>query len=333
MSGVDRLNVPEFERPIVELEMKLESARMDLANARDEAARVSKEEEVKHLEKDLKKLTDSVFGNLDPWSRVQLARHPNRPLTTDYIKVLFDDWQELFGDRAYADDPAIVTGLGTINGVKCFVMGHRKGKTLKERLECNFGCAHPEGYRKALRKMKLAEKLALPIISFINTPGAYPGLEAEERGQSQAIAENIREMATLRVPIICLTIGEGGSGGALGIGVGDRYLIIENSYYSVISPEGCAAILWHDAKRASDAAKVLRLTPNDLIELGIMDEIVPEPYGGAHRDPRKAMDIVKATLLRHLGELQTIDIDTLLDQRYEKLRKMGKYQEVPMATA
>lgn len=332
MSGVDRLNVPEFERPIVELEMKLESARMDLANAKDDA-RVLKEEEIKLLEKDLKKLTDSVFGNLDPWARVQLARHPNRPLTTDYIKVLFDDWQELFGDRAYADDPAIVTGFGTLNGIKCFVMGHRKGKTLKERLECNFGCAHPEGYRKALRKMKLAEKLGLPIISFINTPGAYPGLEAEERGQSQAIAENIREMATLRVPIICLTIGEGGSGGALGIGVGDRYLIMENAYYSVISPEGCAAILWHDAKKASDAAKVLRLTPNDLIELGVMDEIVPEPYGGAHRDPRKAMDIVKATLLRHLGELTPMDIDTLLDQRYEKLRKMGKYQEVPMATA
>ncbi|MBP9893222.1 MAG: acetyl-CoA carboxylase carboxyltransferase subunit alpha [Planctomycetes bacterium] len=328
MSGVDRLNVPEFERPIVELEMKLESARMDLANAKDDA-RILKEEEIKHLEKDLKKLSDSVFGNLDPWSRVQLARHPNRPLTTDYIKALFDDWQELFGDRVYGDDPAIVTGFGTLNGIKCFVLGHRKGKTLKERLECNFGCAHPEGYRKALLKMRLAEKLGLPIISFINTPGAYPGLEAEERGQSQAIADNIREMATLRVPIICLTIGEGGSGGALGIGVGDRYLIMENSYYSVISPEGCAAILWHDAKKASDAAKVLRLTPNDLMELGIMDEIVPEPYGGAHRDPRKAMEIVRNTLLRHLGELMPLSIETLLDQRYDKLRKMGKYQEVP----
>lgn len=330
MSGVDRLNVPDFERPIVELEMRLETARMDLANAKDDATRKDKEGEIKGLEKDLKKLTDSVFNNLDPWNRVQLARHPNRPLATDYIKTLFDDWQELFGDRAYGDDPAIVCGFGTLAGNKVFILGHRKGKTLKERLECNFGCAHPEGYRKALRKMKLAEKFGLPIISFINTPGAYPGLEAEERGQSMAIAENIREMAGLKVPIICLTIGEGGSGGALGIGVGDRYLIMENAYYSVISPEGCAAILWHDARKASDAAKVLRLTPNDLIELGVMDEIVPEPFGGAHRDPRKAMDIVKSTLLRHLKELADIEINALLDQRYEKLRNMGKYQEVPV---
>ncbi len=330
MSGVDRLNVPDFERPIVELEMRLETARMDMANAKDDATRKDKESEIKGLEKELKKLTDSVFNNLDPWNRVQLARHPNRPLATDYIKTLFDDWQELFGDRSYGDDPAIVCGFGTLAGNKTFILGHRKGKTLKERLECNFGCAHPEGYRKALRKMKLAEKFGLPIISFINTPGAYPGLEAEERGQSMAIAENIREMAGLRVPIICLTIGEGGSGGALGIGVGDRYLIMENAYYSVISPEGCAAILWHDARKASDAAKVLRLTPNDLMELGVMDEIVPEPFGGAHRDPRKAMDIVKATLLRHLKELADIEINTLLDQRYEKLRNMGKYQEVPV---
>ncbi|MCC6574680.1 MAG: acetyl-CoA carboxylase carboxyltransferase subunit alpha [Planctomycetes bacterium] len=330
MSGVDRLNVPDFERPIVELEMRLEEARRELADAKDGDALKDKESEIKSLEKDLKKLTESVFANLDPWNRVQLARHPNRPLATDYIKALFDDWQELFGDRAYGDDPAIVCGFATLAGNKVFVLGHRKGKTLKERLACNFGCAHPEGYRKALRKMKLAEKYGLPIISFINTPGAYPGLEAEERGQSMAIAENIREMAGLKVPVICLTIGEGGSGGALGIGIGDRYLIMENAYYSVISPEGCAAILWHDAKKASDAAKVLRLTPNDLIELGVMDEIVPEPYGGAHRDPRKAIEIVKTTLLRHLADLTALDINTLLDQRYEKLRKMGKYQEVPV---
>ena len=331
MSGVDRLNVPDFERPIVELEMRLEEARRELADAKDDAARKDKDSEIKSLEKDVKKLTDSVFSNLDPWHRVQLARHPNRPLCTDYIKTLFDDWQELFGDRAYGDDPAIACGFATLAGNKVFILGHRKGKTLKERLACNFGCAHPEGYRKALRKMKLAEKYGLPIISFINTPGAYPGLEAEERGQSMAIAENIREMAGLKVPIICLTIGEGGSGGALGIGIGDRYLIMENAYYSVISPEGCAAILWHDAKKASDAAKVLRLTPNDLMELGVMDEIVPEPYGGAHRDPRKAMDIVKNTLLRHLGELSRVETSTLLEQRYEKLRNMGKYQEVPAA--
>jgi len=327
MSGVDRLNVPEFERPIVELEMKIEGLRMDLANADDKERQQAIQGEIDLLEKDLRKLTDSVFANLDPWDRVQLSRHPNRPLVTDYIAALFDDFQELKGDMAYKDDPAIVCGFATFEGNKIMVLGHRKGRTLKERLECNFGCAHPEGYRKALRKMKLAEKLGLPIISFINTPGAYPGIEAEERGQSQAIAENIQEMSGLKVPVITLTIGEGGSGGALGIGVGDRYLIMENAYYSVISPEGCAAILWHDARKASDAARVLRLTPNDLIELNIMDEIVPEPYGGAHRDPRKTFDIVRNVLLRHLKELQEIDTETLLDQRYEKLRGMGKYIE------
>lgn len=327
MSGVDRLNVPEFERPIVELEMKLEAARMEHASARDDASRRERESEVRRLEKDLEKLMASVFGDLDPWNRVQLSRHPDRPMTSDYVKALFDDFQELHGDRAYGDDKAILTGLATFEGHKVMVMGHRKGKTLKERLECNFGCAHPEGYRKALRKMKLAEKLGLPIISFINTPGAYPGLQAEERGQSHAIAENIREMTGLKTPVMTLTIGEGGSGGALGIGVGDRYLIMENAYYSVISPEGCAAILWHDARRASDAAKVLRLTPNDLLELQVMDEIVPEPFGGAHRDPRRAFENVRAALLRNLEDLLKIDLEVLLDQRYEKLRNMGKYIE------
>jgi acetyl-CoA carboxylase carboxyl transferase subunit alpha len=327
MAGVDRLNVPEFERPIVELEMKIDGLRMDLGSAED-ARRAFIESEISELEKDLKKLMESVFENLDPWDRVQLSRHPARPLVTDYIASLFDDFQELKGDRAFKDDPAIVCGFATFEGHKIMLMGHRKGRTLKERLECNFGCAHPEGYRKALRKMKLAEKLNLPIISLINTPGAYPGIEAEERGQSQAIAENIREMTGLRVPVITLTIGEGGSGGALGIGVGDRYLIMENAYYSVISPEGCAAILWHDAKKASDAARVLRLTPNDLIELGIMDEIVPEPFGGAHRDPRKAYELVRAYLLRHLTELKAIPVGELLEQRYKKLRGMGKYMEV-----
>lgn len=328
MSGVDRLNVPEFERPIVEQEMRIEGLRMDLANADTEDRRKSISAEINELEKDLKKLMDSVFGNLDPWDRVQLSRHPNRPLVTDYIATLFEDFQELKGDRSFMDDPAIVCGFATFEGKKVMLLGHRKGKTLKERLECNFGCAHPEGYRKALRKMKIAEKFGLPIISFINTPGAYPGIQAEERGQSQAIAENIRDMSGLRVPIITLTIGEGGSGGALGIGIGDRYLIMENSYYSVISPEGCAAILWHDAKKASDAARVLRLTPNDLIELGIMDEIIPEPFGGAHRDPRKAMDLVKSYLLKHLNELTALPLEDLLEQRYQKLRGMGKYMEV-----
>ncbi|MCA8918006.1 MAG: acetyl-CoA carboxylase carboxyltransferase subunit alpha [Planctomycetes bacterium] len=328
MSGVDRLNVPEFERPIVELEMKIEGRRMDLADASSDEDRKSIQSEIDELEKDVKKHLDSVFGNLDPWDRVQLSRHPNRPLATDYIATLFDDFQELQGDGNFKDDPAIVTGFATFEGIKCMVMGHRKGRTLQERLRCNFGCAHPEGYRKALRKMKIAQKFKLPIISFINTPGAYPGIEAEERGQSQAIAEAIREMSGLRVPIITLTIGEGGSGGALGIGVGDRYLIMENAYYSVISPEGCAAILWHDAKKAADAARVLRLTPNDLLELGIMDEIVPEPYGGAHRDPRRTYDTVRTHLLKHLKELMALETDELMEKRYQKLRGMGKYIEV-----
>lgn len=327
MSGVDRLNVPDFERPLVELEMKLDGRRMDLANEKDKLKAAEIRSEIEFLEKDLKKLTDAVFGNLDPWNRVQLSRHPSRPLTSDFVNTLFDDFQELKGDRNYRDDPAILCGMGTLEGHKVMVLGHRKGKTLKERLECNFGCAHPEGYRKAMRKMQLAQKLGLPIISFINTPGAYPGIEAEERGQSHAIAESIREMTGIRVPIITVTIGEGGSGGALGIGVGDRYLIMENAYYSVISPEGCAAILWHDSKKASDAARVLRLTPGDLLELGIMDEVIPEPYGGAHRDPRKAMEIVKNHLLRHLNELVQIPVETLMDQRYERLRGMGKYME------
>jgi acetyl-CoA carboxylase carboxyl transferase subunit alpha len=272
-------------------------------------------------------MMDSVFEDLDPWNRVQLSRHPNRPLTDDYISALFEDFQELKGDRNFKDDPAIVCGFATFEGRKVFILGHRKGKTLQERLACNFGCAHPEGYRKALRKMYLAEKLGLPIISFINTPGAYPGIEAEERGQSHAIAENIREMSALKVPVITLTIGEGGSGGALGIGIGDRYLIMENAYYSVISPEGCAAILWHDAKKASDAARVLRLTPNDLKELGIIDEVLPEPHGGAHRDHRQTFDTVRKHLLKHLDDLTELESQELLDRRYKKLRGMGKYIE------
>ena len=329
MSGVDRLNVPEFERPIVELEMKIDGLKMTLAEEENKAKAKETKAEIRLLEKELKKLVTGIYSDLDPWDRVQVSRHPDRPLTSDYIAGIFDDFQELHGDRTYRDDPAIVCGFGTLDGIKCLIVGHRKGKTLKERLECSFGCAHPEGYRKALRKMKLAEKLGLPIITFINTPGAYPGIEAEERGQSQAIAENIREMSGLRVPIITLTIAEGGSGGALGIGVGDRYLIMENAYYSVISPEGCAAILWHDVKKASEAARVLRLTPNDLMELGIMDEIIPEPFGGAHRDPHGAIEIVKKHLKRHLRQLLKMDTEEMLDARYDKLRQMGKYAEVP----
>lgn len=327
MSGVDRLNVPEFERPIVELEMRIDGLQIDLANAQSEDKQKDFKDEIEGLEKDLKKMMDSVFEDLDPWNLVQLSRHPNRPVTDDYINALFDDFQELKGDRNFRDDPAIVCGFATFEGRKIFILGHRKGKTLHERLACNFGCAHPEGYRKALRKMYLAEKLGLPIISFINTPGAYPGIEAEERGQSHAIAENIREMSAMRVPIITLTIGEGGSGGALGIGVGDRYLIMENAYYSVISPEGCAAILWHDAKKAADAARVLRLTPNDLKELGIIDEVLPEPHGGAHRDHRQTFTTVRKHLLKHLDELMAIETQDLMDQRYKKLRSMGKYIE------
>ena len=308
-----------FERPIEEIEAQIaELESLSLSTRLDISG------EIEALKVRLKETIDKTYSDLSAWERVNVARHAKRPVAADYIAEICDDFFELHGDRTYGDDRAIVTGLATIEGRKMLLVGHRKGRTTKERLECNFGCAHPEGYRKALRKMRLAEKLGLPIVCLINTPGAYPGIGAEERGQAMAIAENILEMFSLRVPIVVIVIGEGGSGGALGIGVGDRVLMLEHAYYSVISPEGCAAILWKDGERSPDAAEALKLTSEDLSGLGVVDEVIREPLGGAHRAPSVAMDEVKRVLLRHLDELAAAPIDELLTRRARKYRRMGE---------
>ena len=316
------MNEMEFEQPIRDMEKKIAelqkfSDQMDM----DLSANI---EELKRQTEQLKR---DIYENLTPWQRVQLARNPNRPDTVDCIANFVEKFQELHGDRFFGDDPAIICGPGIIGGHKILFIGQRKGKNTKERLRCNFGSPHPEGYRKALRKMKLAEKFHIPVVCIINTPGAYPGIGAEERGQASAIAENIFEMSRLRTPILCLVIGEGGSGGALGIGVGDRLGIMQNAYFSVISPEGCAAILWKSADKASRAAEVLKLTPKDLKALGIFDDIVPEPLGGAHTNPAAAMDIIRDYITKTLTELKSIPIAELVERRYQKYRHIGIFVE------
>jgi acetyl-CoA carboxylase carboxyl transferase subunit alpha len=307
-----------FERPIRELEAKL--SELEALSLR---TRLDISGEIEALRTQLKAAIESTYKDLSAWETVNVARHAERPVASDYIAGMLDDFFELFGDKLYGDDQAMVTGLATIAERRFMLIAHRKGRTTKERLACNFGCAHPEGYRKALRKMKLAEKLGLPIVTLINTPGAYPGIGAEERGQAAAIAENILEMLRLEVPVLVIVIGEGGSGGALGIGVGDRVLMMEYAYYSVISPEGCAAILWKDGERTPDAAEALRLTSKDLLELGIVDGVIAEPPGGAHRAPTLAMDEVKRTILRELRALDDIPTDQLVARRREKFRRMA----------
>ena len=307
-----------FERPLLELENKIAELRRLATGTHLELAG-----EIEGLEERLKRQTQEVYEQLSAWERVNVARHADRPLMSDYVQMLLDDFVELHGDRVYGDDRAIVTGLASMNGVQFMLVGHRKGKTVKDRLACNFGCAHPEGYRKALLKMRLAEKMGLPIVTFINTPGAYPGIGAEERGQAAAIARNILEMFEIKVPILCIVIGEGGSGGALGIGVGDRVGVLENAYYSVISPEGCAAILWKSGEKAPEAAENLKLTSGDLQGLGLVDSIIAEPLGGAHRDPRGTAEGVKAQILEWLEELGKLSPEELVEQRFEKFRKMG----------
>lgn len=312
------MNGLDFEKPITELEKKIQELKSFTSDKKIDLSL-----EVKRLEEKLQQLKTDTYGNLTAWQRVQIARHPKRPYTLDYINMIMSDFIEVHGDRSFADDKAIIAGLAKLDDQKIMVIGHQKGRDTKENLKRNFGCAHPEGYRKALRMMQLAQKFDLPIVIFIDTPGAYPGIGAEERGQAQAIALNLREMSCVAVPIIAIVIGEGGSGGALGIGIADKICVLENAYYSVISPEGCAAILWKNGSKASEAAEVLKLTAADLSKMGIIDEIVPEPLGGAHRDPERTAQTLKETINKNLKGLNSLKKEELLKLRYQKFRKIG----------
>lgn len=288
-------------------------------------------EELRRLRRDLANLKRTLYSSLNAWQTIEVARHPDRPQTLDYIDMIFDEFVELHGDRAIGDDRALRTGFARLGDHRALLIGHQKGRTLKERGECLYGCAHPEGYRKALLKMHLAAKFALPVICLIDTPGAYPGIGAEERGQAQLIATNLLEMSRLPTPVVCVVIGEGGSGGALGIGIGDRVSMLEHAYYSVISPEGCAGILWKVANEETKplAADALKLTARHLARLGVIDDVIPEPLGGAHRDHREMAGTLKTYLLRYLRELRGLPVEDLLQQRYEKFRRMGVFDEVP----
>lgn len=312
----------DFERPIAEMEKKIEEIK---TYASSEGMDVS--EEVKRMEERLRKLEKEVYSNLTRWQRVQIARHPKRPYTLDYIEMTMTDFVELHGDRLFGDDHAVVGGLARLNGEPVVVIGHQKGRNTKESLYRNFGMAHPEGYRKALRLMKMAAKFRRPVICLIDTPGAYPGVGAEERGQAESIARNLFEMSHLPTPIVVAIIGEGASGGALGIGVGDRLLMMENAWYSVINPEGCSLILWRNRDRKEDAAEALKLTAADVMEVGIVDRIVPEPFGGAHRDPARAGENLKAALADTLLELRALPVEKLVEQRVEKFCRMGVWEE------
>src|SRR5690554_1746480 len=315
-------NYLDFEQPIADLEAKIQ----DLRQASTGPA-VNIDAELRTLQDKLRRRTAQIFRDLNPWQVAQLARHPARPYTSDYIRVICDEFEELAGDRAYADDPAIIGGLGRIDGRPVMVIGHEKGRDTKSKVRRNFGMPRPEGYRKALRLMKMAERFGLPLLTFIDTPGAYPGIGAEERGQSEAIARNLLEMAELRTPVICTVIGEGGSGGALAIGVGDRTIMLEYSTYSVISPEGCASILWKDAGKARDAAEQLGLTARRLHGLKLVDKVVREPIGGAHRNPRQTAIRLKTVLMNELDALQQLPLDQLVEQRYRRLRGYGRSEE------
>ena len=310
----------EFEKPIVELEEAL----ADLKK-RSSANDINLDPEVRRMEEKIAATKREIYSNLTAWERVQIARHPARPYALDYIQLSFRGFIELHGDRLFGDDAAMPGGFARIGDHRCAVIGHQKGRDTKENLKRNFGSAHPEGYRKALRLMRLAEKFRLPFIALVDTPGAYPGVGAEERHISEAIAVNLREMMVLRTPIISIVIGEGGSGGALGIGVADRVLMLENAYYSVISPEGCAAILWKHRKHAPEAAEALKLTARDLLQLRLIDDMIHEPLGGAHQNQGAAIEALKSVILQHLEELSKIPMDELLRRRYEKFRRIGEF--------
>ncbi|WP_133499704.1 acetyl-CoA carboxylase carboxyltransferase subunit alpha [Cognatilysobacter terrigena] len=314
-------NYLDFEQPIADLEAKI----AELRQASDGNA-VNADPEIRALQDKVRKRTAQIFRDLSPWQVSQLARHPQRPYTLDYIETMCDEFHELHGDRAFSDDAAIVGGLGRIDGRSVMIIGHQKGRDTKSKIRRNFGMPRPEGYRKALRLMKMAERFGLPLLTFIDTPGAYPGVGAEERGQSEAIARNLMEMSELKIPIVCTVIGEGGSGGALAIGVGDRTLMLEYSTYSVISPEGCASILWKSADKAKDAAEQLGLTASRLKSLGLVDKVVREPTGGAHRTPRQMGKRLKTVLLNELDALSGIPTNVLLERRYQRLRGYGAYE-------
>ncbi|KAA1260464.1 Acetyl-coenzyme A carboxylase carboxyl transferase subunit alpha [Rubripirellula obstinata] len=315
----------EFENDIAELETKI--AVLERQTDRTD----SSDNEIRTLRLELVKQLREAYGSLDAWQTVQVARHKNRPYTRDYLNLAFDEFVELHGDKFFGDDRAMLAGFAKLDRFKVMVIGHQKGRTYKERAACHFGCAHPEGYRKAMSKMRLAEKYGLPLICFIDTPGAYPGIGAEERGQAQVIAESMFKMSELKTPIICVVIGEGGSGGALGIGVGDRVAMLQHSYYSVISPEGCAGILWKSHEHAPKAAAALRFTSDNLKRFGVVDDVLEEPLGGAHRDHHQMASRLKSYLSRTLSELEVKPTDELLNERYEKFRRIGVFLEEPVA--
>ena len=316
------LNYLDFERPIAELEAKIEELRYVESDA---ALNIG--EEIDRLRSKSEELTRSIFGKLTPWQIARLARHPQRPYTLDYLGRVFSEFTELHGDRHFADDGAIVGGMARLDGRPVVVIGHQKGRTTKENIDRSFGMPRPEGYRKALRLLELAERFRMPVVTFIDTPGAYPGIGAEERGQSEAIARNLYVMSALDVPILCTVIGEGGSGGALAIGVADCVMMLQYGTYSVISPEGCASILWKSAERAADAAQAMGITSDRLHELGLIDRIIPEPLGGAHRDPGAMAESLRAVLVEELGTLASMDVEALKLRRYERLMSHGRFRE------
>ncbi len=317
-----------FERPICELE-----ARLEKLEASPDRGTAQADHQIRLMRRELADLKRSVYSRLEPWETVQVARHPERPMTTDYLELVFDEFVELHGDKSFGDDRAIRAGFAKLEHHKVMVVGHQKGRNLKERSVCNYGCAHPEGYRKAMAKMRMAAKYGMPVICMIDTPGAYPGIGAEERGQARVIAENMFGMSRLPTPIICVVIGEGGSGGALGIGVGDKVAVLEHAYYSVISPEGCAGILWKNGAYAEQAAKALKMTSRNLHQLGVIDDVVEEPLGGAHRDHHQMAARLKMYFMRCLRELEQVPAEELVARRYTKFRQMGEFLEAAVASS
>lgn len=331
--SVDRQSGLDFEEPILALEKtiaELEKEPNTEESSTEKSSTEKSEQKLIELRHQLISVTREIYSQLTPWQIVQVSRHKNRPYTRDYLQLAFDEFVELHGDKHFGDDRAMVTGWAKIDQHKVMIVGHQKGRTYKDRSACNFGCAHPEGYRKAMNKMRLAEKFGLPIICFIDTPGAYPGVGAEERGQAQVIAESMFQMSQLKTPIVCIVIGEGGSGGALGIGLGDRIAMLQFAYYSVISPEGCAGILWKSHEFAPKAAAALKFTSQNLQQLGVVDDVIEEPLGGAHRDHHQMAARMKSYLLRTLAQLKSRPTERLLDQRYDKFRRMGVFEEVGM---